>query len=74
MTVCAASSASVLAVVRSTSLWSAHCPPPEGTKKFTMPALKKVKSGNVVGDATEVIALESRSIIPLACITPRIPK
>lgn len=26
-----------------------HCPPPEGTKKFTIPALKKVNNGNVLG-------------------------
>ncbi|KGP90572.1 hypothetical protein N780_04025 [Pontibacillus chungwhensis BH030062] len=26
---------------------TAHCPPPEGTKKFTIPALMNAKNGNV---------------------------
>ncbi len=28
--------------------WTPHWPPPEGTKKFTTPADRKVKNGKVV--------------------------
>lgn len=40
------------AAVTSVSPMTAHSPPPEGTKKFTRPAVKKAKAGSVPSGAT----------------------
>src|SRR5690554_4890385 len=57
---------------------TAHCPPPEGTKKLTIPALQKVNSGNVVSLETETKACEITPAKdapsgPTAVIMPMMP-
>ncbi len=54
----AGSTPSACAAGRITGACTAHWPPPEGTKKFTMPALMKDQKGRLAGVASETSASE----------------
>src|SRR5699024_10893589 len=54
--------ASALAIT--TGLWTAHCPPPDGTNILTIPALIKVQSAKVLSVANEISQSEMLAANP----------
>ena len=67
------STPSASAAGRITGACTAHCPPPEGTKKLTMPALMNVQNGKVCGVAKEIIQFEIDTARPEPTMMLMIP-
>ena len=52
---------------------TAHCPPPDGTKRFTRAAERKQYTGKVTWVENETNAWEMSPASPLCCIMPMMP-
>jgi hypothetical protein len=67
------SAPSAWAAGRIAGVWTAHCPPPEGTKKLTIPAEMKTRNGSVRSEATESSTFDIVSARPEPTMIPMMP-
>ncbi|CFN67448.1 Uncharacterised protein [Bordetella pertussis] len=67
------SAPSACAALITMGLCTAHCPPPDGMKMFTMPALMKVQNGSVAAEAIDTNHSDKVAASPESIMMAMIP-